>query len=74
MHMNSFHLTEIKRLCCSVVLVPKGLNLFALHAMKNISGDIEEPCPACSKSTKMEGMGFYKCIWEAWGGSVCKAK
>jgi len=53
----------------SSVYVPKGFELFALHGTST-SGLIEELCPACSRPTKMDFMGFSYCALEAWGSTV----
>jgi len=63
-------LIQIKGPVFSTVYVPQGFELFTVHAMQNTSGLIEELCPACSRLTKMDGMGFSYCTWEAWGGTV----
>lgn len=53
-----------------LVWVRKGVGIFTLSAMKDRLGILWAPCPECKTPTKMTGMGFCECLWEAWGGKV----
>ncbi|SRR5260370_37656400 len=54
------------------------MGTFQLHKIDSITSSdgrrIVESCPECHSPAYMTGMGFMRCVWDAWGIVVCYFK